>query len=124
MKKFLRIFQILVVLSIALLNIIKSNYVYAIDEIASGSCGDNITWSLNSNGMLTITGSGAMGGTTCAWTDYKEQVKEVKFNGNITSISDCAFEYNTNIETITLPDSVVTIGRRAFAECLQPQKVT
>ena len=123
MKKFLRIFQILVVLSIALLNIIKSNYVYAIDEIASGSCGDNITWSLNSNGMLTITGSGAMVGTTCAWTDYKEQVKEVKFNGNITSISDCAFEYNTNIETITLPDSVVTIGRRAFAECTKLKTV-
>lgn len=123
MKKFLRIFQILVVLAIALLNIIKSNYVYAIDEIASGSCGDNITWSLNSNGMLTITGSGAMVGTTCAWTDYKEQVKEVKFNGNITSISDCAFEYNTNIETITLPDSVVTIGRRAFAECTKLKTV-
>jgi transglutaminase-like putative cysteine protease len=117
MKRFLKLFKIVFVLVIFLVSTINVNYIYAIDEIASGNCGNSITWSLNSSGTLTITGSGAMSGSACAWADYKDKIKEVEFNGNITSISDCAFECNTNIETIILPDSVTSINRRAFAEC-------
>lgn len=90
---------------------------YATNGDASGTCGNNITWTLDDEGTLTITGSGDMNGTKCAWENYREQVKNVIFEGNITSISDCAFEYNANIETIKLPETVESIGRRSFAEC-------
>ena len=44
-------------------------------EVASGSCGDNITWSLDDAGVLTVSGTGAMKdyefahetGTTAPW---------------------------------------------------------
>ena len=32
----------------------------AVHEIANGTCGDNVTWTLDSNGLLTISGSGEM----------------------------------------------------------------
>ena len=123
MKKSLKIIQVLLVIAILFTSLFNPSFVYAVDEVASGTCGDDITWSLDSNGTLTITGSGAMSGSSCAWEEYREQVKEVVFEGNITSISACAFEYNTNIETITLPDTVTTIGRRAFAECTNLKSV-
>ncbi len=123
MKKLLKKFLI-ILLSIALFNIINNNYTFAVEEIASGSCGNSITWSLDSDGKLTINGSGNMSGSACAWADYAEKVKSVEFIGNITSISNCAFEFNSNIETIVLPDNVSSIGRRAFAECINLKSIT
>ena len=35
--------------------------------IASGTCGDRLTWTLDSTGLLTISGTGAM--TTAPWSD-------------------------------------------------------
>ena len=117
MKKFIKIFQILLILAIFLFGIINFDYTYATDEVASGTCGDNIKWALDNSGKLTITGNGKMSGSSCAWEDYKDLVKKVEFSGNITSISACAFELNTNLESVTLPDAVTSVGRRAFAEC-------
>ena len=33
-------------------------YIYAATVVDSGTCGDNATWSLNSSGTLTISGTG------------------------------------------------------------------
>ena len=30
------------------------------DNVASGSCGSNLTWTLDSDGLLSISGSGEM----------------------------------------------------------------
>ena len=79
MKKNSLKIQITILLIIFLFTVLKLNYVYATDEIASGSCGENITWSLDNEGTLTITGSGDMSGDQCAWADYAEQVKNVIF---------------------------------------------
>ena len=124
MKRNLVKIQIAILLIIFLFTILKFNYVYAIDEIASGSCGENITWSLDSEGTLTITGSGDMSGDQCAWADYAEQVKNVVFNGEITSISERAFKGNSNLESIVLPDSVDSIGMNAFRDCRNLKTVT
>ena len=124
MKELLKILKISLVIAILLMNVLNFSNVYASDEIVSGSCGDNITWSLSSDGTLTITGTGAMSGSESAWINYKDQVKKVVFNGNITSISERAFEKHSNLETIVLPDSITTIGLRAFAECANLKTVT
>lgn len=100
--------------------------------VASGNCGpsgsDTVKWSLDSNGTLTLSGSGAMGngvrtatdtGATYSsyWADYQNQVKKVVFEGNITSIGNYAFQRNITLTSIVIPDTVTTIGIRAFAEC-------
>ncbi|MBP5615960.1 MAG: hypothetical protein J6X42_05390, partial [Alphaproteobacteria bacterium] len=33
---------------------------FASNAVAGGSCGDNCTWELNKNGVLTISGTGDM----------------------------------------------------------------
>ena len=129
MKKRMISFSILLImLSTAILgittNTVSASSTNSDTSVASGNCGENITWSLNSNGLLTITGEGAMSGSECAWANYNDQVKEVKFVGNITSISANAFESNTNLTSIVLPDTLTSIGRRAFAECTNLKNVT
>ena len=127
-KRIICIIILLMMLSIVVLGIstktVSANSTNSETSVVSGNCGENITWSLNSNGLLTISGEGAMSGIECAWANYKDQVKEVKFVGNITSISANAFESNTNIQTIILPDTLTSIGRRSFAECTNLKNIT
>ena len=45
-----------------------------ITELASGTCGTNLTWILTSDGTLTISGEGEMEdytGTTTPWYEHK-----------------------------------------------------
>ena len=114
----------IILISIAIIAI-RTNISLATDEVASGDCGPKVKWSLNSKGVLTISGSGAMYGKhftgeykdDSPWVNYQDQVKEVVFEGEITSIGDSVFEYNKNITKVTLPSKISQIGIRAFAEC-------
>ncbi|MBR2549708.1 MAG: leucine-rich repeat domain-containing protein [Clostridiales bacterium] len=90
---------------------------------ASGKCGENIRWSLDDNGKLTISGSGDMYDyeyyDEAPWVyDYSEDIETIVFSGNITSIGDCAFCYCQYVKSIILPDTVTRIGHAAFYECL------
>ena len=73
---------------------------------ASGSCGDNITWTLDREGTLTISGSGEMEDpafSEVAWQDYRDQITAIIINEGVTSIGDYAFRNCTNIASIILP---------------------
>ena len=46
------------------------------DTTASGTCGKNLTWTLDSNGTLTISGTGAMTNNyTETWYEYSSSIK-------------------------------------------------
>lgn len=77
---------------------------------SSGECGDNLTWVLDDNGVLTIAGSGDMWNWygNLPWTS--EEVQQVAIEDGVTSISSYAFYYCTNLTSITIPDSVISIG--------------
>lgn len=80
--------------------------------VASGKCGTGVKWSLASNGVLTITGSGAV--TQIPW--QKETVTEVVVFEGVTSLCNYAFTRQP-ITRVTLPDSLTAIGTLAFAGC-------
>ena len=84
-----------------------------VTEIASGSLGDDITWTLNSMGVLTVTGTGAMP-SDASWNSYAGQLTEVVIEEGITEIGDYAFSGCTALVAITIPESVTEIGYRAF----------
>lgn len=90
------------------------------DEVDSGSCGESATWSLDSNGTLTISGSGEMYDyqwNTKPWSQYKESIYKVVIENGITNISSSAFSYLGNVETVSIASSVTAIKYEAFNSC-------
>ena len=60
----------------------------------SGTCGDNVTWTLDASGTLTISGKGAMADYyifSVPWYDTRSQVKTGIIKNGVTSIGNCAF---------------------------------
>ena len=89
----------------------------AADVVDSGTYGDNLTWTLDSEGLLTISGSGEMWDDYLPWSDYEDSIKTVQINNGVTSIGDFAFYYCSSLTNITIPDSVTSIGDDAFCSC-------
>ncbi len=99
------------------------------ETIASGNCGaegDNVAWTLDSEGVLTITGTGAMkdyiivdfeGVTNTPWKNYLNEMKSAVIIEGITNIGDCTFYGCSSLTSIAIPDSVTGIGDFAFYGC-------
>lgn len=90
------------------------------EETASGSCGEALTWSLNSAGDLTVSGTGEMAdfaATGAPWAEYREQIKLVIVRQGVTSIGSSAFQDCKNLETVSLPGSLTALGKAAFLRC-------
>lgn len=89
--------------------------------INSGECGDSLKWVLDSNGVLTIGGTGKMqdySSTTGApWNADKDKIKYAAIRADVTSIGSYAFDNCNMLEAIVIPDSVTTIGTGAFFQC-------
>ena len=83
--------------------------------VDSGTCGSNLTYTLDSNGVLTISGTGDMQDSSFGWDT--SLIKSVVINDGVTSIGGEAFKNCTNLTSITIPDSVRSIGRYAFSGC-------
>ena len=86
--------------------------------IASGSCGENLTWTLDENGLLTISGTGDMEGydTSAPWKTYATVIKSVEIEFGVTSVGLFAFS-GCPITSVTIPESVTSIGYCAFYDC-------
>lgn len=100
--------------------------------VASGSCGakgDNLTWTLDDNGLLTISGTGEMA-SRCTWSvsgvDYSNSIKYVWIKNGVTSIGANAFSVllNSKLMIVEIPDSVTSIGESAFERCNNLQEIT
>ena len=84
-------------------------------EPVSGDCGDGVTWTLDVDGSLTVSGSGEMQFSTCPWADYKDNIKTVTIEQGVTSIANGAFSSCPNLTKATLSSSVTHIAYAAFA---------
>ncbi len=99
-----------------------------IDEfVASGNCGENLTWTLDDEGTLTISGKGEMGDSLNfdrPWRDYSNAIYSVIIEKGVTSISDAAFSGCSNLTSVTIGESVTLIGDNAFNSCRNLKNVT
>ena len=93
----------------------------------SGTCGDNVTWSVNDEGVLTIEGKGAMTDYNC-WESPFEALSPapqiVVIKGEVTTIGKYAFYYCTGLQSADISGSVTSIGQYAFSECVGLEEVT
>lgn len=95
--------------------------------VASGKCGANLNWKLDSAGTLTISGTGKMYDysdtynadiTTAPWGKYANKFKQLVLNKGITSIGHSAFQGCSGLTgELIIPDSVTSIECSAFYGC-------
>ena len=113
--------RILISMAVMLLSLLMCGNLWA---ESSGSCGDNITWTLDDNDNLTLTGSGQMADYNETYVHpWSDNVKTVKFAGDITGIGSSAFRGCSSLTSIDIPNSVTSIGERAFDGCSSLKKV-
>ena len=115
----------------------------ASDVIVSGYCGkitdqypegENLAWTLTSDGTLTISGTGEMAdynyvdipveGTDYStpmpltpWKDDLVSIKRIIVEKGVTSIGDWAFAHCKEATDIVIPDGITSIGNSAFLDC-------
>ncbi len=95
-------------------------------ETYSGTCGDNLTWTLDTKtGELVISGSGDMDNYTSyspanvPWVAYTFYIKSVIIGNGVTSIGDYAFGHAFySLASVTIGNSVKSIGDYAFSNCV------
>ena len=96
-------------------------------RIAAGSCGGNLRWSLMEDGVLKITGSGAMpdysSDSDAPWYRYGSRIKEVRVGANVTKIGENAFR-RTGVQKVVFcaketgsTDAPLVLGNYCFAYC-------
>ncbi|MBE6726074.1 MAG: hypothetical protein E7576_12945 [Ruminococcaceae bacterium] len=90
--------------------------------VASGTCGDNLTWTLYDDGEMVIDGSGNM--TSAPWSEYKDRIQTLTVCDNVTSIGSTAFNGCRMLTTAVLGKSVKTIESVAFYGCERLKTIT
>ena len=103
--------------------------VKASEVIAEGNCGisgDNVKWNLTADGVLTISGTGAMAdyepdngdmayNNFSPWNSYKKTIKKITISG-VSTIGEYAFYRCKESEVFFADNSVVKIKRSAFEQ--------
>lgn len=100
--------------------------------LASGTCGaegDNLTWTLDCNGTLTVSGTGAMADFdpwSAPWEDYRSstQLTSVIIEEGVTTIGSEAFSNCRDLANIVLPPNLTEIGSSAFYYCDNLSSIT
>ena len=93
------------------------------DEVAGGTAGP-LTWSLNKDGTLTISGTGEMPNYRVSpteilpyWFVFRNDITSVIIGDSVNNIGDYAFFRCEKITTVTMGNSISAIGTRTFSGC-------
>ncbi len=103
----------------------------ASEIVDSGTCGWNLTWTLDDEGTLTISGTGDMGiynryhnedygwYSSAPWgrPPVRDMVQTVVIEPGVTSIARHAFDLCGNLSQVMIPDGITDIGMYAFYGC-------
>lgn len=106
----------------------ESKELLSAEIIASGNCGkngDNVKWTLDSEGLLTISGTGEMddysapssGTDAPPWIVNKEKINKVIISSGITRIGNWSFPNCSNMDTMEISDGITSIGEGSFYYC-------
>ncbi len=98
------------------------------DAAQSGICGETLTWTLDDNGHLTISGKGDMedfsSKSDVPWYSFRTEIILVTIESGVTSIGDHAFNACINLTKVNIPKSVTTINDYSFYGCSSLSGIT
>lgn len=92
--------------------------VQAAKNVDTGKCGKNATFTLDSEGLLTVKGKGKI--EEYAFSRFYEKsssIQKVEIQKGITEIGDNAFSFCENLKSVTISEGVTVIGKSAFKSC-------
>ena len=122
---------VLMLLSAVPLGMVDTAYAAA---LASGKCGDSATWTLDSTGTLTISGTGATynydmdddGNSAAPWCTKAriQRVNKVVVNSGITELGYSMFSNCTQLTSVSLPSGLKRIGSCLFLGCTRLSAIT
>ena len=89
---------------------------------ASGTCGTSMSWTLDKEGSMTVSGSGTMDNYQLLhpspWRYLDDpNISSLTVEEGVESIGDYSFYFCTFLEKVSLPESLAYIGSSAFAHC-------
>lgn len=86
---------------------------------AQDTCGTNAGYTLSEDGILTITGTGAISdyNGNAPWYSERASITGVVIGEGITAIGVQAFAQCYNIQTVSFPSTLTDIGEAAFFGC-------
>jgi len=97
-------------------------------EVYNGTCGENLTWTIDSAGTLTISGTGDMDNfmsiSYTPWQARNTSVKNIVIEDGVTSIGKDAFFGMDALESVVMADSVTVINMNAFQSNRRLKNVT
>ncbi len=105
-----------------------------------GNWGDNITWTLDSEGTLTLSGTGEMAEPDRPWNDggsatgagtesvypwypYSGQIRKIVIEDGITFVSPYAFRRSA-VSEVAFPEGLYAIGDMAFNNCHNLEEIS
>ena len=80
--------------------------------IASGTCGNNLSWTLSNLGTLTIDGTGRI--ESAPWDANSPIITKLVISEGVTSIPEYLFAYCDNLKSVELPTTLDFVGFCAF----------
>lgn len=85
--------------------------------VSAGQCGENVFYALYSDGSLKLYGSGATydySSSNSSPFDGNQVVQSITVSSGITKIGNKIFADCDNLKTVSLPDTVTSIGESVF----------
>ncbi len=89
--------------------------------VDSGTCGESVTWTLDSEGTLTISGAGAMydypNNELPPYYAYNDRIQKIIIQDGVTVLGIYAFWQCRNVTEVRISESVISIEMGAFYAC-------
>jgi len=87
-----------------------------------GICGENLVWTLDEEGTLTISGTGDI--EEQPWSAYGSSIKSLIIEEGATGIGVSIFANSTNLDNVVLPNSIIYIDVSAFHSCVKLNSIS
>jgi hypothetical protein len=109
--------------------VLVSSPTFVLEAVIAQGLAGTLRWILHEDGMMTVTGKGAMPDnyvylTDRPWNDHISMIEKVVIGDGVTTVGRVAFKDCKTLKEVIIPNSVTTVGTSAFEGCSALTKVT